>query len=63
MKFFSLPSSIALTSLLWTVSNATIKINDLPLQLGAGATYSVTWSNDRDYVSCTWPWLASSPTT
>jgi hypothetical protein len=54
MRFFNLPSSIALASLFWTVSNATIKIEDLPSsQLHAGSNYYVFWSNDRDYVSCT----------
>jgi hypothetical protein len=55
MKLFSLPSSIALASLFWTVSTATIKIEDLPSQIHAGSVYPVTWSNDRDYVSCARP--------
>jgi hypothetical protein len=51
MKFFNIPTSIALASLLWTFSNATIKIEDLPYDVRVGSTFNVAWSNDRDYVS------------
>jgi len=49
MRLFNIPTGIALASLFWTFGNATIKIEDLPSDVHVGATYPVTWSNDRDY--------------
>jgi hypothetical protein len=47
MKLFN----VALASLFWTASNATIEIEDLPSHVHVGSTYNVSWFNDRDYVS------------
>ena len=47
MKLFN----VALASLFWTASNATIEIEELPSHVHVGSTYNVSWFNDRDYVS------------
>jgi hypothetical protein len=46
-----LPTSIALASLFWAGSLATITLEDLPSKLKAGSTHEIKWSQDRDYVS------------
>lgn len=53
MKFFSIPSSIAIATLFWAaVSQAKIEIQDLRTHLHYRSTYNISWISDRDYVSC-----------
>lgn len=50
MKFFGLPSGIALISLFWDSAFANIVMEPLPVSVKVGSTYKVDWHSDKDYV-------------
>ena len=45
-----LSNILALTSVFWAGSQATITLEDLPREVRAGSTQLIKFSNDRDYV-------------
>jgi hypothetical protein len=44
-------TSIALASLFWALTLATITLEDIPAELRAGSDYYIKWTQDREYVS------------